>query len=62
MGIWEEEVPVPALLVLEVERVFKPNGTGALILNFDSYGVYSNNSDDINMIRIASPISISLCQ
>ncbi|KAK2455030.1 peptide upstream protein [Trifolium repens] len=51
------KVPVPALLVLEVERVLKPNGTGALILDFDSYGVYSNNSDDINMIRIASPIS-----
>jgi SAM-dependent methyltransferase len=51
------KVTVPALLVLEVERVLKPNGTGALILDFDSYGVYSNNSDYINMIRIASPIS-----
>ncbi|GAU49462.1 hypothetical protein TSUD_407510 [Trifolium subterraneum] len=51
------KVVVPALVVLEVERVLKPNGTGALLLDFDSDDVYSNNNDNINMIRIATPIS-----
>ncbi|CAJ2656677.1 unnamed protein product [Trifolium pratense] len=51
------KVSVPALLVFEVERVLKPNGTGALLLEFDSDGVYSNNNNNINMIRIASQIS-----
>ncbi|KAK2455028.1 peptide upstream protein [Trifolium repens] len=45
-------VPGPALLVLEVERILKPNGIGALILTGD----YSHNS--VDMLRIASPISL----
>ncbi|PNX75479.1 hypothetical protein L195_g031416, partial [Trifolium pratense] len=48
-----EKVAVPAFLVREVERILKPNGIGALLL--DVY-VYSNNS--IDMLRIASPISL----
>jgi hypothetical protein len=47
-----EKVAVPALLVLEVERILKPNGIGALILTGD----YSHNS--VDMLRIASPISL----
>ncbi|KEH42250.1 putative S-adenosyl-L-methionine-dependent methyltransferase [Medicago truncatula] len=47
------KVAVPALVVLEVERILKPNGIGALLLDFD-------DNDNINMIRYASPISALL--
>lgn len=51
-----EKIAVPALLVLEVERILKPNGVSALLVKVDSDSVYSNNSRD--MLRIASPISL----
>ncbi|GAU49461.1 hypothetical protein TSUD_407500 [Trifolium subterraneum] len=51
-----EKVAVPALLVREVERILKPNGIGALLLNVSSDGVYSNNG--LDMFTIASPISL----
>ncbi|CAI8602631.1 unnamed protein product [Vicia faba] len=54
------KVTVPALLVLEVERILKPNGIGVLLLDFDSESesVYSvHDINNINMIRIASPVS-----
>lgn len=54
------KVAVPALVVLEVERILKPNGIGALLLDFDSDRVYFDNDDNINMIRYASPISALL--
>lgn len=52
------KVTIPALLVLEVERILKPNGIGVLLLDFDSESVYStHNIHNINMIRTASPVS-----
>ncbi|CAK8571577.1 unnamed protein product [Lathyrus sativus] len=54
------KVTVPALLVLEVERILKPNGIGVLLLDFDteSESVFSiHNINNINMIRTASPVS-----
>lgn len=54
------KVTLPALLVLEVERILKPNGIGVLLLDYDgeSESVYSiHNINNIDMIRTASPVS-----
>ncbi|CAK8543840.1 unnamed protein product [Lathyrus sativus] len=45
-----DKVSVPALLVLEVERVLKPNGIGALLV-----GAKSSHHNDL--IRSATPVS-----
>lgn len=45
-----DKVSVPALLVLEVERVLKPNGIGALLVGAES----SHHND---LIRSATPVS-----
>ncbi|XP_065855010.1 uncharacterized protein [Euphorbia lathyris] len=45
-----DEVPVPALLVLEVERVLKPGGVGAMLV--DGNGLNPNG-----LIRSATPVS-----
>ncbi|XP_054800673.1 uncharacterized protein LOC129304870 [Prosopis cineraria] len=45
-----DKVSVPALLVLEVERVLKPRGIGALLV-----GASSSNPNDL--IRSATPVS-----
>ncbi|WCJ34580.1 hypothetical protein M5689_015880 [Euphorbia peplus] len=45
-----DEVPVPALLVLEVERVLKPGGVGAMLVDGD--GLNPNG-----LIRSATPVS-----
>ncbi|TKY62156.1 hypothetical protein E2542_SST12012 [Spatholobus suberectus] len=45
-----DKVPVPALLVLEVERVLKPGGVGALLV-----GATGSHPNDL--IRAATPVS-----
>ncbi|KAI4300265.1 hypothetical protein L6164_033662 [Bauhinia variegata] len=45
-----DKVPVPALLVLEVERILKPGGIGALLVA--ATGSYPND-----LIRSATPVS-----
>ncbi|XP_004497494.1 uncharacterized protein [Cicer arietinum] len=53
------KVSVPALLVLEVERILKPGGIAAFVLVSDSDDIYSISSINKNngLIRSASPIS-----
>lgn len=48
-----DKVSVPALLLLEVERVLKPGGVGALLV-----GVTGSHPNDL--IRAATPVSSSL--
>ncbi|XP_027350668.1 uncharacterized protein LOC113861822 [Abrus precatorius] len=45
-----DKVSIPALLVLEVERVLKPGGVGALLVG--TTGIYPND-----LIRAATPVS-----
>ncbi|XP_057721017.1 uncharacterized protein LOC130935334 [Arachis stenosperma] len=47
-----DKVSVPALLVLEVERVLKPGGVGALLV-----GPTGSNSIPNDLIRSATPVS-----
>ncbi|KAI3696963.1 hypothetical protein L6452_29621 [Arctium lappa] len=46
-------VPVPALLVLEIERVLRPGGIGALLVGFSNFHMGS-------LVRSATPVSLLL--
>ncbi|MCD7457411.1 hypothetical protein HAX54_035034 [Datura stramonium] len=50
-----DRVSVPALLVLEIERVLRPGGTGAMLLGSSSY--YGGNLIKGNLIRSATPVA-----
>ncbi|KAJ1387694.1 hypothetical protein SESBI_39761 [Sesbania bispinosa] len=53
-----DKVSVPALLVLEVERILKPGGIGALLVAVDASGVGPGSSTTSNdLIRSATPVS-----
>ncbi|KAJ8551885.1 hypothetical protein K7X08_028328 [Anisodus acutangulus] len=48
-------VTVPALLVLEIERVLRPGGTGAMLVRSSSF--YAGNLVKGNLIKSATPVS-----
>ncbi|OIT32307.1 PREDICTED: uncharacterized protein LOC109207515 [Nicotiana attenuata] len=50
-----DRVSVPALLVLEIERVLRPGGTGAMLVGSSSF--YAGNLIKGNLIRSATPVS-----
>ncbi|KAJ8543923.1 hypothetical protein K7X08_025541 [Anisodus acutangulus] len=50
-----DRVTVPALLVLEIERVLRPGGTGAMLVSSSSF--YTGNLVKGNLIKSATPVS-----
>ncbi|KAI3743219.1 hypothetical protein L1987_60925 [Smallanthus sonchifolius] len=48
-----DRVPIPALLVLEIERVLKPGGIGAMLVGFSAFYMGS-------LVRSATPVSLLL--
>lgn len=48
-----DRVPIPALLVLEIERVLKPAGIGAMLVGFSAFDMGS-------LVRSATPVSLLL--
>ncbi|PHT35164.1 hypothetical protein CQW23_26964 [Capsicum baccatum] len=50
-----DKVTVPALMVLEIERVLRPGGTGALLVGSSSF--YAGNLIKGNLIRSATPVA-----
>ncbi|XP_071688193.1 uncharacterized protein [Rutidosis leptorrhynchoides] len=47
------KVPIPARLVLEIERVLRPGGIGVMIVDFDTFNIGS-------LVRSATPVSLLL--
>lgn len=50
-----DKVTVPALMVLEIERVLRPGGIGAMLVSSSSF--YAGNLIKGNLIRSATPVS-----
>ncbi|PWA91218.1 Methyltransferase type 11 [Artemisia annua] len=48
-----DRVPIPALLVLEIERVLRPGGIGAMLVGFSAFNMGS-------LVRSATPVSLLL--
>lgn len=53
-----DKVTVPALMVLEIERVLRPGGTGVMLVGSSSF--YAGNLIKGNLIRSATPVSLFL--